>query len=90
MAVSFWGIEAAASKLCLGLSSGSELWEPCFGPPSPDLTLTHACCPQIYRSSQPLRIGYYETDNYTMPTPAMKRALLETKQRLEVAGHTVC
>ncbi|KAM9690702.1 fatty-acid amide hydrolase 1 isoform 2-T2 [Dama dama] len=44
---------------------------------------------EIYRSSQPLRIGYYETDNYTMPTPAMKRALLETKQRLEVAGHTL-
>nr|XP_005894287.1 PREDICTED: fatty-acid amide hydrolase 1 [Bos mutus] len=44
---------------------------------------------EIYRSSQPLRVGYYETDNYTMPTPAMKRALLETKQRLEVAGHTL-
>lgn len=44
---------------------------------------------EIYRSSQPLRVGYYETDNYTMPTPAMKRALLETKERLEVAGHTL-
>ncbi|KAI4549611.1 hypothetical protein MG293_001941 [Ovis ammon polii] len=44
---------------------------------------------EVYRSSQPLRVGYYETDNYTMPTPAMKRALLETKQRLEVAGHTL-
>lgn len=34
-------------------------------------------------------MGYYETDNYTRPSPAMKRALLETKQRLEAAGHTV-
>lgn len=45
--------------------------------------------PQVYTSSQPLRVGYYETDNYTMPTPAMRRALLETKQSLEAAGHTV-
>ncbi|XP_032491794.1 fatty-acid amide hydrolase 1 isoform X3 [Phocoena sinus] len=44
---------------------------------------------EVYRSSQPLRVGYYETDNYTMPTPAMTRALLETKKRLEAAGHTV-
>ncbi|XP_024907642.1 fatty-acid amide hydrolase 1 isoform X2 [Pteropus alecto] len=44
---------------------------------------------EVYRSSQPLRVGYYETDNYTMPTPAMKRALLETKQSLEAAGHTL-
>ncbi|XP_024601925.1 fatty-acid amide hydrolase 1 isoform X2 [Neophocaena asiaeorientalis asiaeorientalis] len=43
---------------------------------------------EVYRSSQPLRVGYYETDNYTMPTPAMTRALLETKKRLEAAGHT--
>ncbi|XP_036112008.1 fatty-acid amide hydrolase 1 [Molossus molossus] len=44
---------------------------------------------EVYKSSQLLRVGYYETDNYTMPTPAMKRALLETKQRLEAAGHTL-
>ncbi|XP_037683249.1 fatty-acid amide hydrolase 1 [Choloepus didactylus] len=44
---------------------------------------------EVYTSSQPLRVGYYETDNYTRPTPAMKRALLETKQRLEAAGHTL-
>ncbi|XP_057385660.1 fatty-acid amide hydrolase 1 isoform X3 [Balaenoptera acutorostrata] len=43
---------------------------------------------EVYTSSQPLRVGYYETDNYTMPTPAMTRALLETKKRLEAAGHT--
>ncbi|XP_026964449.1 fatty-acid amide hydrolase 1 [Sagmatias obliquidens] len=44
---------------------------------------------EVYTSSQPLRVGYYETDNYTMPTPAMTRALLETKKRLEAAGHTL-
>lgn len=44
---------------------------------------------EVYRSSRPLRVGYYETDNYTMPSPAMRRALIETKQRLEAAGHTV-
>ncbi|XP_006839783.1 PREDICTED: fatty-acid amide hydrolase 1 [Chrysochloris asiatica] len=44
---------------------------------------------EIYKSTRPLRVGYYETDNYTMPTPAMKRAVLETKERLEAAGHTL-
>lgn len=44
---------------------------------------------EVYASNRPLRVGYYETDNYTMPTPAMKRALLETKQKLEAAGHTL-
>lgn len=44
---------------------------------------------EVYTSSRPLRVGYYETDNYTMPTPAMKRALLETKHSLEAAGHTL-
>lgn len=44
---------------------------------------------QVYQSSRALRVGYYETDNYTRPTPAMRRALLETKKSLEAAGHTV-
>uniref|UniRef100_A0A8D0W3B4 Fatty-acid amide hydrolase 1 n=1 Tax=Sus scrofa TaxID=9823 RepID=A0A8D0W3B4_PIG len=44
---------------------------------------------EVYASSRPLRVGYYETDNYTMPTPAMRRALLETKRSLEAAGHTL-
>lgn len=45
---------------------------------------------QVYSSSHPLRIGYYITDAFTMPSPSMKRAVLETKQLLEKAGHTVC
>lgn len=44
---------------------------------------------EVYRSSRPLRVGYYESDNYTMPTPAMRRAVLETKKSLEAAGHTL-
>lgn len=72
---------------CVRLS-GFELGKPHPGPPSLDLTHSVLCL-QVYASSRPLRVGYYETDNYTMPTPAMKRAVLETKQRLEAAGHTV-
>ncbi|KAM4722933.1 vitamin D3 hydroxylase-associated protein-like [Rhinophrynus dorsalis] len=44
---------------------------------------------EVYSSSRPLRIGYYETDGTTMPTPSMKRAVLETKDLLEKAGHTL-
>ncbi|KAJ7332774.1 hypothetical protein JRQ81_014954 [Phrynocephalus forsythii] len=42
---------------------------------------------QVYSSCHPLRIGYYVTDSFTMPSPSMKRAVLETKQLLEKAGH---
>uniref|UniRef100_A0A8C8RD39 Fatty-acid amide hydrolase 1 n=1 Tax=Pelusios castaneus TaxID=367368 RepID=A0A8C8RD39_9SAUR len=44
---------------------------------------------EVFSSSQPLRIGYYDTDNFTAPSPSMRRAVLETKQLLEKAGHTV-
>ncbi|XP_020639034.3 fatty-acid amide hydrolase 1 [Pogona vitticeps] len=44
---------------------------------------------QVYSSSHPLRIGYYATDSFTMPSPSMKRAVLETKQLLEKAGHVL-
>uniref|UniRef100_A0A8C6JKB8 Fatty-acid amide hydrolase 1 n=1 Tax=Melopsittacus undulatus TaxID=13146 RepID=A0A8C6JKB8_MELUD len=44
---------------------------------------------EVYSSTQPLRIGYYETDFFTMPSPAMRRAIRETKQLLEDAGHTL-
>ncbi|XP_043819122.1 fatty-acid amide hydrolase 1-like [Dromiciops gliroides] len=43
----------------------------------------------VYASTKPLRIGYYESDVYTMPSPSMKRAVLETKALLEAAGHTL-
>ncbi|XP_075615609.1 fatty-acid amide hydrolase 1 isoform X2 [Balearica regulorum gibbericeps] len=44
---------------------------------------------EVFSSTQPLRIGYYETDFFTMPSPAMRRAVRETKQLLEDAGHTL-
>ncbi|NXJ73672.1 FAAH1 hydrolase, partial [Trogon melanurus] len=44
---------------------------------------------EVYSSTRPLRIGYYETDFFTMPSPAMRRAVRETKQLLEEAGHTL-
>ncbi|XP_071606332.1 fatty-acid amide hydrolase 1 isoform X1 [Heliangelus exortis] len=44
---------------------------------------------EVYSSTQPLRIGYYETDYFTMPSPAMRRAVREAKQMLEEAGHTL-
>ncbi|OCT82705.1 hypothetical protein XELAEV_18025235mg [Xenopus laevis] len=42
---------------------------------------------EIYSSNRPLCIGYYETDDATMATPSMKRAVCETKELLEKAGH---
>ncbi|KAL1023154.1 hypothetical protein UPYG_G00037050 [Umbra pygmaea] len=44
---------------------------------------------QVYQSSKPLRIGYFENDGYCMPSPSMARALRETKMLLERAGHTL-
>ncbi|KAJ8279406.1 hypothetical protein COCON_G00064720 [Conger conger] len=44
---------------------------------------------QEYLSSGPLRIGYYETDDYHLASPSMRRALREVKELLEGAGHTL-
>ncbi|XP_051867746.1 fatty-acid amide hydrolase 1 [Pristis pectinata] len=44
---------------------------------------------EVYSSSKPLRIGYYESDGLWIPLPCMKRAIMETKQLLEEAGHTL-
>ncbi|NXF86482.1 FAAH1 hydrolase, partial [Eubucco bourcierii] len=44
---------------------------------------------EVYSGTQPLRIGYYETDFFTMPSPAMRRAVREVKEMLEDAGHTL-
>ncbi|KAL7985117.1 hypothetical protein Chor_003687 [Crotalus horridus] len=45
---------------------------------------------QVYTSSRPLRIGYHETNSYSMPSPSVRRAVLETKELLERNGHVVC
>ncbi|XP_068175509.1 fatty-acid amide hydrolase 1 [Antennarius striatus] len=44
---------------------------------------------QIYRSTKPLRIGYFENDGYTQPSPSMARGVREVKVLLEQAGHTL-
>ncbi|KAM9483194.1 fatty-acid amide hydrolase 1-like [Clarias gariepinus] len=44
---------------------------------------------EVYESSKPLRIGYYENNGYSQPSPSMSRALRETKELLEKAGHTL-
>uniref|UniRef100_A0A7M4FJD6 Fatty-acid amide hydrolase 1 n=1 Tax=Crocodylus porosus TaxID=8502 RepID=A0A7M4FJD6_CROPO len=44
---------------------------------------------EVYSSSKPLRIGFYDGDGYFQPSPSMKRAVQETKQLLQRAGHTV-
>ncbi|XP_057194231.1 fatty-acid amide hydrolase 1 [Triplophysa rosa] len=44
---------------------------------------------KVYESSEPLRIGYFETDDYFQPSPSMVRAFRETKDLLEKAGHTL-
>ncbi|XP_073450047.1 LOW QUALITY PROTEIN: vitamin D3 hydroxylase-associated protein-like [Aquarana catesbeiana] len=42
---------------------------------------------ELYSSHKPLRIGYYEEDGFFLPSPGMRRVLLETKQLLGEAGH---
>ncbi|KAJ8276955.1 hypothetical protein GJAV_G00069770 [Gymnothorax javanicus] len=44
---------------------------------------------QEYLSTKRLRIGYYETDDYQLASPSMRRALREVKALLEDAGHTL-
>ncbi|XP_062920592.1 fatty-acid amide hydrolase 1 isoform X1 [Mobula hypostoma] len=44
---------------------------------------------EVYSSSKPLRIGYYESDGFWIPLACMKRTVMETKQLLEAAGHTL-
>uniref|UniRef100_A0A7M4FK59 Fatty-acid amide hydrolase 1 n=1 Tax=Crocodylus porosus TaxID=8502 RepID=A0A7M4FK59_CROPO len=44
---------------------------------------------EVYSSSKPLRIGFYDGDGYFQPSPSMKRAVQETKQLLQRAGHTL-
>ncbi|XP_059196404.1 fatty-acid amide hydrolase 1-like [Centropristis striata] len=44
---------------------------------------------QIYQSSRPLRIGYFESDGFCHPSPSMARVIREVKVLLEQAGHTL-
>ncbi|NWX39609.1 FAAH1 hydrolase, partial [Steatornis caripensis] len=42
---------------------------------------------EVYSSSAPLRIGYYDTDGYFLLPPCMRRAVQETRRALQAAGH---
>ncbi|NWZ78030.1 FAAH1 hydrolase, partial [Poecile atricapillus] len=42
---------------------------------------------QVYSSSTPLRVGYYDTDGYFPLPPCMRRAVRETRRALQAAGH---
>ncbi|XP_065512473.1 vitamin D3 hydroxylase-associated protein-like [Caloenas nicobarica] len=42
---------------------------------------------EVYSSSAPLRVGYYDTDGYFPLPPCMRRAVQETREALQAAGH---
>ncbi|NXG97843.1 FAAH1 hydrolase, partial [Loxia leucoptera] len=42
---------------------------------------------EVYSSSTPLRVGYYDTDGYFPLPPCMRRAVRETRHALQAAGH---
>ncbi|NWQ98697.1 FAAH1 hydrolase, partial [Burhinus bistriatus] len=42
---------------------------------------------EVYSSSASLRVGYYDTDGYFPLPPCMRRAVQETKEALQAAGH---
>ncbi|NXD40443.1 FAAH1 hydrolase, partial [Copsychus sechellarum] len=42
---------------------------------------------QVFSSSTPLRVGYYDTDGYFPLPPCMRRAVKETRSALQAAGH---
>ncbi|OWK64423.1 Vitamin D3 hydroxylase-associated protein [Lonchura striata] len=44
---------------------------------------------EVYSSSTPLRVGYYDTDGYFPLPPCMRRAVKETRHALQAAGHQV-
>ncbi|XP_059545685.1 vitamin D3 hydroxylase-associated protein-like isoform X2 [Myotis daubentonii] len=44
---------------------------------------------EIYSNTRPLRIGYYESDGFSQPSPSMARAVRLTCRLLQDAGHEV-
>ncbi|XP_060255926.1 uncharacterized protein LOC101103602 isoform X12 [Ovis aries] len=57
-----------------------------------ELSLESVLCSyleEVYSSNRPLRIGYYESDGFTQPSPSMARAVKLTCRLLRDAGHQV-
>ncbi|XP_015277461.1 PREDICTED: vitamin D3 hydroxylase-associated protein-like [Gekko japonicus] len=69
--------------LCMKALLCDELF--CLDPTVPPLPFND----EIYSSSRPLRIGYYDGDGYFQPSPSMRRAVQETRKLLQEAGHTL-
>ncbi|XP_060933404.1 fatty-acid amide hydrolase 1 [Limanda limanda] len=44
---------------------------------------------EMYQSTKPLRIGYFESDGFVQSSPSTARAIREVKALLEQAGHTL-
>uniref|UniRef100_A0A803TUW1 Fatty-acid amide hydrolase 1 n=1 Tax=Anolis carolinensis TaxID=28377 RepID=A0A803TUW1_ANOCA len=44
---------------------------------------------EVFSSSTPLRVGFFDTDGYFLLPPCMRRAVHTTKKLLQEAGHTL-
>ncbi|XP_055259418.1 vitamin D3 hydroxylase-associated protein-like isoform X1 [Moschus berezovskii] len=76
-----WDVESLA--LCLRALLSEHMHQ--LDPTVPFLPFRE----EVYSSDRPLRIGYYESDGFTQPSPSMVRAVKLTSRLLQDAGHQV-
>ncbi|XP_059583770.1 vitamin D3 hydroxylase-associated protein isoform X3 [Alligator mississippiensis] len=69
--------------LCMRALLGEDLFQ--LDPTVPPIPFNE----KLFCASTPLRIGYYETDGYFLLPPCMRRAVRETRDLLQEAGHTL-
>ncbi|XP_025062300.1 vitamin D3 hydroxylase-associated protein-like [Alligator sinensis] len=69
--------------LCMRALLGEDLFQ--LDPTVPPIPFNE----KLFCASTPLRIGYYETDSYFLLPPCMRRAVRETRELLQEAGHTL-
>ncbi|NXW40889.1 FAAH1 hydrolase, partial [Nyctiprogne leucopyga] len=67
--------------LCMKALLCQEMFQ--LDPTVPPITFNE----EVYSSSAPLRVGYYDTDGYFPLPPCMRRAVQETREALQAAGH---
>ncbi|NXW81456.1 FAAH1 hydrolase, partial [Alopecoenas beccarii] len=67
--------------LCMKALLCQEMF--CLDPTVPPMPFNE----EVYSSSAPLRVGYYDTDGYFPLPPCMRRVVQETREALQVAGH---